>query len=138
MQLRSIISALCLTAALGASADETPLATTQQACAFAFDSLMPQPFRVASLSSATALPYLSLQTVKATAPDGTVTTLASAGNTAGTVDWTPNAGGVWVLENSVEGRVLFAARHDLFGTQGTGTASNPLKIVDVEEISDLI
>ena len=138
MQLRPIISALCLATALGASADETPLATTQQACAFAFDSLTPQPFRVAALSPATVLPYLSLQAVKATAPDGTVTTLASAGNTAGTVDWTPSAGGVWVLENSVEGRALFSARHGLFGTQGAGTASDPLKIVDGDELADLI
>lgn len=138
MQYRPIVSALCLAAALGASADEMPLATTQQACAFTFDSLTPQPFRVASLSPATALPYLSLQTVKATAPDGTVTTLASTGGAAGTVDWTPSAGGVWVLENSVEGRVLFSARHGLFGTQGTGTASNPLKVVDRDELADLI
>ena len=111
MQVRPIISAFCLAAALGASAGETPLAITQQACAFAFDSLTPQPFRVAALSPATTLPHLSLQAVKATAPNGTVTTLVSAGNAAGTVNWTPNAGGVWVLENSVEGRVLFSVRH---------------------------
>lgn len=128
----------CVTA-LAAFADlGEPLAATQDDYVFAFDTETAQPYVVANLETATPLPYSPFQTVKATPPGGTASTIVVAGASGGTNYWTPDVGGVWTLENSVEGRATFSARHSLFGTQGTGTAADPLKIVDVDELADLI
>ena len=76
-------------------------------------------------------------TVTLTAPDGTVQTLVADAASAGFTALTPDAGGVWTLCNASGGTFEIAVRHSLFGTEGDGTAANPLKVVDEDEISAL-
>ena len=73
--------------------------------------------------------------VSAVAPDGTVSELSGVN---GLCQWSPGAGGVWTLVDNVAGGVAFAVRHSAVGTQGDGTAGDPAKIVDAEELVDLV
>ncbi len=86
------------------------------------------------------LPYGVAQKVTATGEDSatTVTLVESAAGT-GEYAWTPSAGGVWTLTNSVEGVARFLVRYSLFPeTRGAGTVDDPAKIVDDGEIPELI
>ena len=86
------------------------------------------------------LPYGVAQKVTATGEDSatTVTLVESAAST-GEYAWTPSAGGVWTLTNSVEGVARFLVRYSLFPeTQGAGTVDDPAKIVDDGEIPERI
>lgn len=86
------------------------------------------------------LPYGVAQKVTATGEDSatTVTLVESAAGT-GEYAWTPSAGGVWTLTNSVEGVARFLVRYSLFPeTQGAGTVDDPARIVDDDEIPERI
>lgn len=86
------------------------------------------------------LPYGVAQKVTATGEDSatTVTLVESAAGT-GEYAWTPSAGGVWTLTNSVEGVARFLVRYSLFPeSQGAGTVDDPARIVDDDEIPERI
>ena len=59
--------------------------------------------------------YQAGETVTATAPDGTVTTLANNPATAGSVAFVPTAGGLWKLANSSGETVLLGIAWSVFG-----------------------
>ena len=61
------------------------------------------------------------ETVTAMAPDGTVTTLASAAPDAGTTPFSPNAGGLWRLENSNGATALVGVAWTVFGENWSRT-----------------
>ena len=72
-----------------------------------------------------------------TAPDGTTSTTAK---TADSMESLPiNAGGLWTFSNPRQkGTVSFTVRHSIYGTLGDGTEVSPAKLMDSEELSDLI
>ena len=70
------------------------------------------------------------------APDGTETTLAD-GSSAGTATLALGAGGCWTLVNSRAGESEITVRYSLYGSAGSGTESDPLKVVDAEEIAEI-
>jgi hypothetical protein len=50
-----------------------------------------------------------------------------------------NAGGLWTFSNDRQkGTVSFTVRHSIYGTLGDGTEVSPAKLMDSEELSDLI
>ena len=108
------------------------VATTAQLAVFDLDTRAAYP--VVSRTEPIALPYGAGATVTATAPGGTVTTLAAA--VSGTNYWTATAGGIWTLENSKEGTATFAVRYNAI-EQGAGTASSPWVLVDNDEPAGL-
>ena len=74
------------------------------------------------------------ETVTMTAPDGTVTTFAD-GSSAGTATLALGAGGCWTLANSRAGKSEITVRYSLYGSAGSGTEADPLKVVDDGEIA---
>ncbi len=72
----------------------------------------------------------------ADADSGETRTLTASAS--GSVSWMPTAGGLWTLNNSIDGRAEFTVRYSLFGAQGSGSESDPFKIVDGEEFSDMV
>ena len=76
------------------------------------------------------------EAVTAVAPDGTASTLAAADAAGDSVGWTPTAGGLWTLTDSVQGSAQFSVRHSIFGTLGNGTEASPAKLVDEDELTD--
>lgn len=81
------------------------------------------------------------ETVMVVAPDGTVTTLVSNAAAAGTATLALGSGGRWVLSRSRQGMLLdtveFTVRYSLYGSAGSGTEADPLKVVDAEEIAEI-
>lgn len=61
------------------------------------------------------------ETVTAKAPDGTVATLASAAPAAGATPFSPNAGGLWRLENSNGATALVGVSWEVFGENWSRT-----------------
>lgn len=120
-------------AAFVAHADETPLYTTT-AFAFSVSEITGDPVSVTSLD-AKSLSCLLGESVSSTAPDGAVAVLPAVD---GVCVWTPTAGGTWTFCNSAEGDAVLTVRYSLFpGTQGEGTVSDPVKLVDDDELADL-
>ena len=117
-----------------AFADGEPLATTASDFQYALDTVSPVAVKAAADMPAT-LWRASDDAVEVVAPDGTSDTVS--GDT-----WSPTAGGLWTLRRKGQGlaqdTALFTARHGLFGTQGAGTAASPAKIVDADELADLV
>lgn len=99
--------------------------------AFDLDTLAPH-----KATGTVSLPYAAGATLTATAPDGTASTLISAAAAAGTYSWTGTDGGLWVLANSLEGETTFTVRYSA-ATRGAGTAADPAKIVDEDELVDI-
>lgn len=95
------------------------------------------PHAITSLAEAVSLVCRPGSTVTATDADSGETRTLTV-SAAGSASWTPTAGGLWVLNNSVDGHASFTVRYSLFGTQGLGTESDPFKIVDSEEFSDMV
>lgn len=71
----------------------------------------------------------------ADADSGETRTLTASAS--GSVSWMPTAGGLWTLYSSLDGQAEFTVRYSLFGAQGTGSVSDPFKIVDGEELADM-
>ena len=85
-----------------------------------------------------ALPYWSGETITITSPAGIESTPVSNAPAVGTNQWSATEGGIWTAANSGEGTVTLVVRYSLFGTQGEGTESDPVKIVDDAELVDLV
>lgn len=96
------------------------------------------PYAVLSADDGATVTYRSGEAVSVVSADGTATPLLEAQDGRGTATWLPDAGGVYVLSNSVSGTAVFSVRYSDFGTEGTGSSEDPVKIMDNEEISDLV
>ena len=120
-------------------ADDTPLAVSAQ-FTYSLDSLnldLPHTMRTAADISGHPIVWLKGDTVTATAADGTLATLATAAANDGSLAWMPPKGGVWVLENDVQGSAVFIVRHSLCGTSGDGTENSPARFTDGDELAEL-
>ena len=106
------------------------------AAQFAVDS-MGSPYSVKDPDEGAGLVCLSGETVTATAPNGDPSTVVASAAADGVYTWRPTAGGVWTLSNPAEGDAQFCVRYSAFGSAGAGTESDPIKIVDNDELSDL-
>lgn len=120
-------------------ADDDPelLATTSENVTFALDTLG-NPRTVTS-AEVLALTYRAGSSVLAWAPDSAASeTLVADAAEVGTVNWLPTAGGLWSVENSLEGVATFYVRYSLFPSEDTGTLENPARVVDDAELSDMV
>jgi hypothetical protein len=137
MCIRHFSSTALFIAAFALQAEVAPLAVSAD-FAFSVDTCA-KTVLVKSLD-AVALPYRIAQRVTAAGEDAAgASTLVESAEGTGEYLWTPTAGGVWMLENSVEGSATFLVRHSLFPeSQGAGTESDPAKIVDDDEIPEMI
>lgn len=110
------------------------LLTTSDTASFDCDTVVPHA--VTSSSAVTLPKYAANATITVVTPSGKSSTLVSG---ASAYSWTPDEGGMWTVKNSVEGTAEFTVRYTLFpGTEGAGTAESPLKIVDGDELVDLV
>lgn len=125
----------CL-AAFSAVADDILLNESSD-CVFSVDTTG-SPYIVKSANEVEVLTYRAGESVAVIAPDGSSSSIVAAGASCGSANWSASGGGVWRLVNSKQGEVHFCARHSAFGTQGEGTAESPWKIVDAEELSELV
>ena len=132
--------AALLSLPLTARADEAPVYETPAPIVYSIDSTG-SPRHVKSFEGRDALwpaKRRAGEKVTLVSPGGSRTTLAAADSTVTNVEFKSslNAGGVWTLENSVQGKSVFTMRHSLYGTQGSGTAEDPARIVDGDELVD--
>ena len=131
-------SAALLSLPLAAFADESPLDVSPD-CVYSADTLG-SPRHIKTVGDQSALwpaTRRAGETVTLVSPSGLRTTLVSAESAATSAALTLNAGGVWTVENSVQGTAKFTVRHSLCGTQGAGTTGSPAKLVDGDELIDL-
>lgn len=126
-----VICAVCASVLLADVAVLEYEVSAAEEAAFDLDTLAPH-----KAVGAVSLPYAAGATLTATAPDGTPSTLVSDASAAGAYSWTGAAGGVWTLANSQEGETTFTVRHSA-ATRGAGTAADPAKIMDEDELVDL-
>lgn len=131
-----LTAALAMSAASVAFCDE-PVFQTADDFVFAFDSATMPPYAVTN-ATAVILSRLSWQGITASVDGGAAATLAEPGASEAPLLWEPASAGVWTLRNSVEGEATFSVRHGPYGTQGAGTAEDPLKIMDSLELCDLV
>lgn len=134
-----LVLAAGLVGSLSLRADGTPdfLTATVEDAVFALDT-MGSP-RVLTAADAIALTYRAGESVSALPPDSaSASTLVENAVGVGTFGWSPTAGGLWTLENSVSGVATFYVRYSLFPSGGTGTAANPARIVDDAELDDMV
>ena len=131
-------SAALLSLPLAAFADESPIDVSPD-CVYSADTLG-SPHNIKTAGDQSALRPVTRragETVTLVSPNGVRTTLISADSAAMSAALTLDAGGVWTVENSVQGTATFTVRHSLYGTQGAGTDSSPAKLVDGDELIDL-
>ena len=136
----------CLTAFAALAAGVLPCAVngTQLAvsadCAYALDTVKDWPRAIKTaedLSSLRLAVYKKGDTLTTTAPDGTVTTATKSSDTTEALPI--NAGGLWAFANDRQkGEASFTVRYSIYGTQGAGTDASPAKLVDADELSDLV
>lgn len=134
-----LVLAAGLVGSLSLRADGDPdfLTATVEDAVFALDT-MGSP-RVLTAADAIALTYRAGESVSALPPDSaSASTLVENAVGVGTFGWSPTAGGLWTLENSVSGVATFYVRYSLFPSGGTGTATNPARIVDDAELDDMV
>ena len=133
-----ILAAVAASAALPLLAD-TPEAVSAD-LAFALDTgASPRAVRTAAelgeITGGTLKAAWRLgEMVTLVAPDGTETSLAD-GSSAGTATLALGAGGCWTLVNSRAGESEITVRYSLYGSAGSGTEADPLKVVDDGEIA---
>ena len=135
MRHSAVIVAIGLSAVtFMARADESPIYTTG-AFGFSVSEITGGSISIRT-SGAKSLACLLGENVVMTAPDGATSTLPAVD---GACSWTPTAGGTWSFSNSAEGDAVLTVRYSLFpGTQGEGTVSDPVKLVDDDELADLL
>ena len=141
MRFKYLFSVLAagLVGSLSLRADGDPdfLTATVEDAVFDLDT-MGSP-RVLTVADAIALTYRAGESVSALPPDSaSASTLVESAASVGTFGWSPTAGGLWTLENSVSGVATFYVRYSLFPSGGTGTAANPARIVDDAELDDMV
>ena len=130
--------AALLSLPLAAFADESPIDVSPD-CVYSADTLG-SPHNIKTAGDQSALWPVTRragETVTLVSPNGVRTTLISADSAAMSAALTLNAGGVWTVENSVQGIATFTVRHSLYGTQGVGTDASPARLVDGDELIDL-
>jgi len=137
MDLRHLIGIALATGVSTLSADVASLAVSTN---FAFSVDTCGGTAIVKSLDAVSLPYGVAQKVTATEEDAaTTSTLVESAEGMGEYAWTPSAGGYWTLTNSVEGVAKFLVRYSLFPeSHGAGTADDPARIVDDDEIPELI
>lgn len=131
-------AALVCALAFAARGDDPPLGDPSNAAMFDLDTNCGQTIRVRSLD-ALPLTVREGETITQTAPGASSPEVyyGPAGY-PGTVPWTPTEGGTWTLVNSGAGTAVFGVRYSLFASQGSGTAASPLRLVDDDELVDLV
>ena len=137
MQFRAILAAFAALP-MAATADETPEAVSADFVYVADTLPSPRTFKTPSEAAARPVTCRVGETVTLTAPNGTVTTLVADAPSDTTATMTVSAGGLWTAENSVQGTATFLMRYSYYGTQGAGTAEAPAKLVDGDELADLV
>lgn len=137
MRTTIILAAVAASATLPLLAD-TPEAVSAD-CVYAADTLaQPRGFKTAADIAANPVTCRAGETVTLTAPDGTTVTTVVADAPSDTTAALPiNAGGLWTATNSKQGVATFVMRYSYYGTQGAGTAADPAKLVDGDELVDL-
>ena len=137
MRITIILAAVAASATLPLLAD-TPEAVSAD-CVYAADTLaQPRGFKTAADVAANPVTCRAGETVTLTAPDGTTVTTVVADAPSDTTAALPiNAGGLWTATNSKQGSATFIMRYSTYGTQGAGTAADPAKLVDSDELVDL-
>ena len=136
--MKLLFSVVAAVVGLCAVAD-TPVATSAD-CAYALDTEGGWPRTIKTAADIAALPeaiYRAGDSLTVTAPDGTSNTTTK---TTDSMESLPiNAGGLWTFSNDRQkGTVSFTVRHSIYGTLGDGTEVSPAKLMDSEELSDLI
>ena len=136
--MKQQLCSLCVISLFCMSANAGQLGSDSNAFSFDLDTTG-ETISVKTLASPVALTVRKGESITATAqgrliPDVLVDSAAATG----VFSWTPDAGGLWSLANSNGGKARANVRYSLFGTQGEGTASDPMKIVDDEELADLV
>lgn len=123
-------------------AADTPLAETSAAFTYTIDT-RPSPRAVKTAAELAGIAdgtwkatRRAGETVTLVSPSGARTTLAAAGSAAADTILPLNAGGVWTVENSAQGKAVFTVRRSLDGTLGDGTAASPAKLADGDELID--
>lgn len=131
-------AALVCALAFAARGDATPLGDPSNAATFDLDTNCGVTIRVRSLD-ALPLTVREGETITQTAP-GAFAPAAFYGPAeyAGSVPWSPTEGGTWTLVNSGSGTAVFGVRYSLFASQGSGTAASPLRLVDDDELVDVV
>ena len=136
--MKLLFSAIAAAVALCAVAD-TPVATSAD-CTYALDTVNDWPRVLKTEADLTSLPtavYRAGDSLMVTAPDGSTSTTTKI---ADSMESLPiNAGGLWTFSNPRQkGTVSFTVRHSIYGTLGDGTEVSPAKLMDSEELADLI
>ena len=129
------IEILCIASAVAtATANAATLLTSSAALPYRMDTTGPE-YAIATEAERTSLwplTYRAGESVTATAPDGTATSLVTDAASGGTLSWTPTAGGgAWTLANDGEGEAAFRVWHSIYGLPSdAGTTATPAKVVD--------
>jgi hypothetical protein len=116
-----------------------PVATSAD-CTYALDTVNDWPRALKTEADLTSLPtavYRAGDSLTVTAPDGTSSTTTKI---ADSMESLPiNAGGLWTFSNDRQkGTVSFTVRHSIYGTLGDGSEISPAKLMDSEELADLV
>lgn len=143
MKIRQIpVAAAAILSAVTADGGDTLLAETAVACVYSADSL-PRPRAVKTseehamfAAGAWRVAWRAGETVEIVSPGGSRTRLGD-GTAAGSAVFVPDVGGCWTFVNSVAGRAYLTLRHSLYGTEGAGTAEDPRRVTDEEEVAAL-
>ena len=136
--MKLLFSAIVAAAGLCSVAD-MPVVTSAD-YTYALDTVNDWPRVLKTEADLTSLPtavYRAGDSLTVTAPDGTTSTTTKI---ADSMESLPiNAGGLWTFSNPRQkGTVSFTVRHSIYGTLGDGTEVSPAKLMDSEELSDLI
>ena len=121
------------------SSEASPVASSGD-CAYELDTVCDWPRAIKTEADIAALRkavFRAGDSLTVTAPDGTISTTAK---TADSMESLPiNASGLWTFSNPRQkGTVSFTVRHSIYGTLGDGTEVSPAKLMDSEELADLI
>ncbi len=134
-----ILCAASLAGALRAADGDLLASTASPSPAFEVWTADTAIWTVADAAAIAALPNVTWrvgETVTAMDRNDTVTTLATSAATAGSAAFAPDAGGVWTLENSVQGAARIGVPWSVFADGGTldASAASPGYVVDAKEV----
>ena len=136
--MKLLFSVIAVSAGLCAVAD-SPVATSADS-SYALDTEGGWPRAIKTAADLSSLPlavYRGGDSLAVIAPDGTTTTTSKASDGAEALPI--NAGGLWTFANPRQkGTASFTVRHSIFGTLGDGTLGSPAKLVDTDELTDLV
>ena len=116
---------------------EEPEWTSESEFVYSLDTKgSPRAVKSAAGLSSLAVTYRTGERISVTAPDGTEThSMVAQGD--GTFSPSFDAGGIWTLSNSSQGGATFTYRFS-DETRGAGTEVDPAKLVDADELADLV